>query len=457
MAISPGQLLRNKREDKKITLEQAAQETNIRLQYLQAIEEDRMGAISSQAQLRGFMRLYASYLGINPLEILEPVRPIEELPKSGVSTPDSASVESQKSLLDFTSTLFNKKTGNITQPVQTVTAADEPSNKASTAIFKSIGADLQQQREALGLSRYDVERQIKIRELYVYALENGLIDDLPSTVQGRGMLNNYAAFMNLDPEPMQMRFADGLQQRRFEKAEEELAKKKNPEIRKFNAPITGWRRYLTPDLLIGGGVFAVLFVLIIWGALQVIGSSQSQVEPTAGSISDILIGTDTPAVLTEEVTPDSQFTVTPTGAESINTPSVDLMATISAVDNKPIQVVVIAYQRAFLKIISDGKDVFVGRTIPGNVYTFTGSSRITLTTGNAAAIQVYYNQQDFGILGGSGQVMNMDFTGDTMSTATPQVTAFPTATMLPTYTQQPTNTPTVTPTPATPTVTPFRP
>ncbi|MBA4386314.1 MAG: hypothetical protein C0410_16390, partial [Anaerolinea sp.] len=242
-----------------------------------------------------------------------------------------------------------------------------------------------------------------------------------------------------------------------EKAEADLAKKKNPEIRKFNAPITGWRRYLTPDLLIGGGVFAVLFILIIWGALQVIGSSQSRIEPTAGSISEILIGTDTPEALTEQFTPETQLTGSPTAGESVNTPSVDLMATISAVDSKPIQVVVIAYQRAFLKIISDGKEVFIGRTIPGNVYTFTGSSRITLTTGNAAAVQVYYNQQDLGILGGSGQVMNMDFTGDTMATATPQVTAFPTATMLPTYTQQPTQTPTITPTPPTPTVTPFRP
>ncbi|MBA4386249.1 MAG: hypothetical protein C0410_16065, partial [Anaerolinea sp.] len=214
MAISPGQLLQNKREEKKLSLEQAAQETNIRLQFLQAIEEDRMGAISSQAQLRGFMRLYASYLGINPLEIFEPVRPLEELPKSSEPVTDAAPDQSHKSLLDFASKLLTRKNANIHQPVQTSLVDIESSNKASTAIFKSIGADLQQQREDLGLSRYDVERQIKIRELYIFALENGLVDDLPSTVQGRGMLNNYAAFMNLDPEPLQMRFADGLQQRR---------------------------------------------------------------------------------------------------------------------------------------------------------------------------------------------------------------------------------------------------
>lgn len=457
MAISPGQLLKNKREEKKLTLEQAAQEINIRIQFLQAIEEDRMGAISSQAQLRGFIRLYASYLGINPLELFEPTSPVEETAKTVEKTQETGSVEPKKSLLEFASKLNKKKIDNTQQVVQIPVVEVDYSEKASTAIFKAIGADLQQQREDLGLSRYDIERQIKIRELYIYALENGLVDDLPSTVQGRGMLNNYAAFMNLDPEPLQTRFAEGLQQRRYEKAEEELAKKKNPEIKKFNAPITGWRRYLTPDLLIGGGVFAVLFILIIWGALQVIGSSEQKAEPTTDSIAAILIGTDTPAALTEQFTPESQITATPTGEESANTPSVDLMATISAGGTKPIQVVVVAYQRAFLKIISDGKEVFVGRTIPGNVYTFSGSTRITLTTGNAAAIQVYYNQQDQGILGGSNQVVNMDFTGSEMATATPQFTAFPTATMLPTYTQQPTSTPTITPTPATPTVTPYRP
>lgn len=463
MAISPGDILRSKREEKKISLEQAALETNIRIQFLQAIEEGHMGAISSQAQLRGFIRLYASYLGLNPLDIFEPANPpvisstagnFSKEPVEPVE--EAAQAEPQKSLLDFASNLLHKKTEVVRPPVPADVVQDTP-EKASTSMFRSIGADLQRQREELGLSRYDIERQIKIRELYIYALENGLVDDLPSTVQGRGMLNNYAAFMNLDPEPLQMRFAEGLQQRRIEKAEEDLEKKKNPEIKKFNAPITGWRRYLTPDLLIGGAVFAVLFILIIWGALQVIGSSQSNVEPTTDTISQVLIGTDTPAASTEQTTPESQLTVTPNSGETANTPSVDLLATISAVDSKPIQVVVVAYQRAFLKIVSDGKEVFVGRTVPGNVYTYTGSSRITLTTGNAAALQIYYNQQDLGVLGVTGQVLNMDFTGAGMATATPQFTAQPTATMLPTYTQQPTETPTITSTPATPTVTPYRP
>ncbi len=457
MAFSPGETLKNKREEKKLSLDQAAEGTNIRIQYLQAIEEDRMGAISSQPQMRGFIRLYAAYLGLKPQDLLEPVETVQITPvvvdKPQESTPESIQ---EQSVLQKIQTRMKKQPVIQEKPVKQIdeSTPEKPSDK----IFKEIGKELQWQREALGLSRNDIERQIKIRELYVYALENGQIEELPSSVQGRGMLNNYAAFMSLDPEPLQTRFAEGLQQRRLEKTAEEIAKKKSPELKKYNAPITGWRRYLTPDLLIGGGVFAVLFILIIWGALQVIGSSHQNTNQTVEPISNILIATETPELATEVATQEIDLTATLlSGGEVINTASVDLLATITAVGNTPIQVVVVAYQRAFLKVVSDNKEVYNGRVVPGNVYTFTGSSKITLTSGNAAAMQIYYNQQDLGILGSNGQVLNLDFSGDTMVTVTPQFTAMPTSTPVPTNTQLPTKTPTVTATPELPTITPYRP
>ena len=70
--MTPGEILRAKREEKNLTLEQVAAGTNIRIQFLQAIEEERQGAIASPAQYRGFLRLYASFLGLNPLLLFEP-------------------------------------------------------------------------------------------------------------------------------------------------------------------------------------------------------------------------------------------------------------------------------------------------------------------------------------------------------------------------------------------------
>ena len=452
MALTPGEILRQKREELKRSLEQVAADTSIRIHFLQAIEENRMGAIASQTQLRGFIRLYASYLGLDPREILEPSEASSQDAKASQVTVSEAELESK--LPNKIKPPKKPKAQLLIAPKESQPAAE----KESARIFKEIGAQLKQQREALGLSRSDIERQIKIRELYVFALENGDIDDLPSSVQGRGMLNNYAAFMSLDPEPLQLRFADGLQQRRVEKYVQEEVKKKTPHLRQYNAPITGWRRFLTPDLLLGGGVFVVLFVLIIWGAMQVIGSSRLTQQPTAGSISEILIGTDTPeAISSSQETPDVDITPSPASGETVSTASVDLLATITSVANSPIQIVVVAYQRAFLRVVSDSKEVFMGRIVPGNVYTFTGSSKISLSSGNAAAMQIYYNQQDLGILGATGQILSLDFTGAEMVTATPQFTAMPTRTPLPTVTQSPTETPTVTPTTPLPTVTPYRP
>jgi len=454
MANTPGQILREKREEMKLSLEQVFEGTNIRIHYLQAIEEDRLGSISSQAQLRGFIRLYASYLGLDPKSILEPVEVVSPVVDGDESIPgqdEPIDINNEKPAL------LKPLKKSATQQTKESPEIENLEEKSSTTIFKSIGQDLQRQREALGLSREDVERQIKIREAYLFALENGLVDDLPSTVQGRGMLNNYAAFMNLDPEPMQMKYAEGLQQRRIERAEEEAVRKKSPELKKYSAPITSWRRYLTPDLLIGSSVFIALFVLIIWGALQVIDTSRLQAKPTADSVTSLLVSTETPMVRPETATPEGIQSGTPDITEPVGTTSVDILSTINAVDSNSIQVVVVSYQRAFLRVISDGREVFNGRTVPGNVYPFTGSLKITLTTGNAAALQIYYNQQDLGVLGSNGQVLNLDFTSGGMATSTPQFTAIPTSTPLPTYTQRPTEIPTATNTPIALTITPLVP
>jgi cytoskeletal protein RodZ len=73
---SAGTILRAHREEKKLTLEQVSHETKIRLNYLQAIENDQLSVLPSLAQARGFIRLYANFLGIDPYSLLE-VHPVE--------------------------------------------------------------------------------------------------------------------------------------------------------------------------------------------------------------------------------------------------------------------------------------------------------------------------------------------------------------------------------------------
>jgi hypothetical protein len=118
--------------------------------------------------------------------------------------------------------------------------------------------------------------------------------------------------------------------------------------------------------------------------------------------------------------------------------------------NAPVQVYVVANQRAWLRIIVDGEIAFQGRVMPGSAYSFAGNDRIELLTGDAASLQVYYNQQDLGQLGSYGQVVERIFSIEGVQTATPAVpythTPAPTTTVTPTPTPSPTGA-TRTPTP----------
>ncbi len=95
-------------------------------------------------------------------------------------------------------------------------SGDQPQGaepESAEAIFTEVGKLLLRQRELLGLSLEDIERHTHLRQHYLQALEAGDLEGLPSPVQARGMLNNYAAFLGMDPETLLLRFADGLQAR----------------------------------------------------------------------------------------------------------------------------------------------------------------------------------------------------------------------------------------------------
>ena len=62
-----------------------------------------------------------------------------------------------------------------------------------------------------------------------------------------------------------------------------------------------------------------------------------------------------------------------------------------------------------MRITVDGEIAFEGRVIPGSVYSFAANDRIEMLTGDGGGLQGYYNQQDLGILGTFGEVVERIF------------------------------------------------
>ncbi len=60
-----GEILRAAREEKKLTVEQVNKETRISVQTVRSLERDDFGAFPSETYLKGFLRNYADFLGLD--------------------------------------------------------------------------------------------------------------------------------------------------------------------------------------------------------------------------------------------------------------------------------------------------------------------------------------------------------------------------------------------------------
>jgi len=316
-------------------------------------------------------------------------------------------------------------------------------------IFKGIGGQLQTRRELLGLTLEDVERHTRLRIHYLTALEAGDIDSLPSPVQGRGMLNNYAVFLGMDPEPVLLRYAEGLQAGlAMRQALQATSSGKRTQISSSPKPIpqittqSPLRRFLSGDLLFGSLLVIALLAFAVWGTLRILNiRSQNSALPTPPSIAIVLLASETPQP-TETPTslpPDDSLPGVISAAGSEQTP-IPTQEGVQPISGGGVQLYITIYQRALLRVLADGEEIFFARVIPGSAYTFEGSEQVELLTSNGAAVQVFFNGVDQGILGLQGQVIFRIYTPQGIITPTPTITPTPEPTEIPTATLEPTQT-----------------
>ncbi len=453
---SIGEQLKLARTSRGLSIKQAVQATRIRDYYIEAMETDDFSAIPSSAQARGFLRSYADFLKLNaddlieqqrndgaaipefiaphqvdahpaavqPLSVDEPTAPPPPVSQP-LPEPDPAP-ETESVLLGSDESGFESEEAEPAIPA--------PSN----LIFAEIGNSLRQRRELISLTLDEIERHTHVRKFYLKIIEDGRFDDLPSPVQARGMLSNYASFLDMDTEATLLRFADALQARRLER---QATLPPTPSSRpRFMIPL--WlQRLVSPDLLFGGGMILLIFIFTIWGALRIF-SKQSTTSAGPPSISDVLLNGPTPTItptqallptdVDVQVIPDGEDTLTPTETTTGEAVSGDLQLTISV------------YERTFVRVTVDGVVQLEARVVPGFAQTFEGAKTIEVLTGSGSGIQIMLNQHNLGPMGTLGQVVDLIYTAEGVQT--PTITPIPTPTETPRFQKSLTPTRTVTPT-----------
>jgi len=301
----------------------------------------------------------------------------------------------------------------------------------SDEIFREIGIELCSRRETLSLHLEEVERNTHVKAHYLEALEQGAMSRLPSTVQTRGMLSNYASFLDMDVDAILLRFADALQARHRER---------NPQlpVRKPGQPILSnmpaLRNFIAGDMIFGVGMAVLLVGFVIWGINRVLTvQSLDDIQPTAPSISDVLLSSPDPSLFTPTAT------LLPVEAFPGEATATIIIPTINI--NVSVQVNLIAVERTYARVIVDGTVAFEGRVIPGNAYLFEGEDQVEVLAGSGAAIRVAYNGRDLGLMGAFGQIVNNIYRAEGIITPTASATPLATNTVPATPTSRPTQTP----------------
>jgi len=317
---------------------------------------------------------------------------------------------------------------------------EEITSEQAARAFTEIGRRLQRQRELLGLSLDDVVRHTHLRRHYLQALEAGNLKGLPSPVQGRGMLNNYAIFLGMDAEPLMLLFAEALQSSL--EARQALRQEAHPAPPRRKPVLPAWfRRIFSADILIGGALAIFLVIFASWTAIRIFAAKTDQSPTaTAPSIADVLLATPTPTIT---LTPAPVTPTAPGIQPGLPLPAVATSGGSEALTEVPgkVQVSISVIERTWMRVTVDGKVEFEGRVIPGSAYPFGGENQIEVLTGSGSALQIYFNQRDLGPMGGFGEVVDLVFvpqgilnptpTASLTPTPTPPATAAPPATATP--------------------------
>lgn len=243
---------------------------------------------------------------------------------------------------------------------------------------ETLGERFRAAREARGMSLSDVAEQIRIRSLYLAAIEEENWGAIGVPVYVRGFLRTYARFLRLDPEEAVAAF------NRTQPAPAPAASAESDEGGERRAtPV-----WATSVLLWASGIVAVLLIAFVtFTELTMPRRTAPQVAPA--SASPIAPG---PIVAASETPPPSEKPSSP-----------------AAAGDGPRSLALVLSAASWLRVTVDGSVSMEGTFPAGTSKTFYGKSAL-VRIGNAGGVEVYVDGKDLGKLGKSGDVVEHAFT-----------------------------------------------
>jgi cytoskeletal protein RodZ len=233
-----------------------------------------------------------------------------------------------------------------------------------------LGERFRAAREARGLSLSEVAERIRIRSVYLAAIEDEHWSAIGAPVYARGFMRTYARFLGIDPEEAVAEFNRAQQ---YEPAAAGSVAADSPARRARPGGAMLW---------VAGAIAVILVAFVVYNELSL--RAQQAETPVASATATPAAASPSPAPGSPAPTPSSAIG----GANS-------LALVLSA--------------PSWLRVTVDGSVSMEGTYPAGTSKTFHGKKAL-VRIGNAGGVEVYVDGRDRGKLGASGDVVEQDFT-----------------------------------------------
>ena len=275
-----------------------------------------------------------------------------------------------------------------------------------------IGTLLYTERRKKGLEIVDVEQATGIRGIYLQALEQGKYEALPGEVYVKGFIRNYGNFLGLDGGHLVHLYNEATAPATAAPVQAATTASQQPVVKKMDS----LTKHSMGKKSISTMVVAFILALSVWG-LYAWQKSQPIKSPVAKETSATV-----PKQATAGPTPVAPSTY------PASTPPAGAAASVLPATSRAVVLVARYTDRCWTSVIADGKTLYEGIPKMNDTFTWEADRQIVVNFGNAAAVDLTFNGQPVGKVGGAGDVVVKTFTSPT---ALPTPTAPESSTALP--------------------------
>ncbi len=236
-----------------------------------------------------------------------------------------------------------------------------------------IGRILRETRESRNLNHDEIAEKTLIRSTLLKAIEAADVQQLPEPVYTRGLIRQYANFLDLDGDTLSSQYFTPPQVK--------------PKSSFWRVAITPQLRpvhlYITYILVIGAAVSGLSYTL------KQAGYGTSTLPPLTGE--DLEAAMEPPASLQ------------PTQETGVSDNS------LTVATDSPVRVAVEIQNQSWLRITVDGEVSFEGVLREGDSRVWTADERLIIRAGNAGGVMVSFNEGASQSLGKPGVVTEVAF------------------------------------------------